>query len=58
MNNENIISWNLPNFVTVVLMIGLVWSAGGIVSHLLMKGGKSAHVGVRSNSAGGIASNG
>jgi hypothetical protein len=46
-NNENVISWNLPNFVTFVLMVALLWAGAGVVSHAIR--GKS-----KGNSAKGV----
>lgn len=35
MDGENLISWNIPNFITIVLMIGIVWVVIGGAAHLL-----------------------
>lgn len=40
MDSENVISWNFANFVTIGLMLAIIWSALGIVSHLVRKPNK------------------
>ena len=34
---ENVLAWNVPNLITVWLMIALLWAALGIGSHLLFR---------------------
>lgn len=50
--NENVLSWNLPNFISVALMMVIIWLVFGFGSHLLR--GKQAIRGVSANSAGGL----
>lgn len=40
--DERILTWNLPNLVSVWLMILILWTATGIVSHLVFRKGKPA----------------
>lgn len=37
MNGENLISWSIPNFVTIVLMIAIIWVVIGSLGHLLVR---------------------
>lgn len=37
MDSESLISWNIPNFVTFVLMIAIVWVVMGTAGHLLIR---------------------
>lgn len=53
MRDENVISWNLPNVITFVLMVALLWTGVGIVSHLV-RGKTSASKGVMADAAGNI----
>lgn len=40
---ESVISWNLPNIVTVILMVMIIWILFGAVGHFVFRqGGKSA----------------
>ena len=42
MERSAIVGWNIPNFVSFLLMLAIVWCAVGILSHTLVrKGGKS-----------------
>ncbi len=38
---ERILTWNLPNVISVWLMIIILWTATGILSHMLFRKGKS-----------------
>lgn len=38
MKSENLISWNIPNFVSIVLMIAIIWVVIGTAGHLLVRG--------------------
>ena len=38
MNAESLISWNLPNFVTIVLMLAIIWVVVGAAGHLFVRG--------------------
>ncbi len=38
MGSESLISWNLPNFITIVLMLAIVWVVIGAAGHLLVRG--------------------
>ena len=53
MRDENVISWNLPNVITFVLMVALLWTGVGIVSHLV-RGKTSPSKGVMADAAGNI----
>lgn len=37
MNGENLISWNIPNFITFVFMIAILWVVIGTAGHLLIR---------------------
>jgi hypothetical protein len=37
MGDENLLSWNIPNFVTIVLMIALLWCALGFLGHIFIR---------------------
>lgn len=41
--DERIITWNLPNLVSIWLMIILLWVTVGFVSHLVFRKGKSGN---------------
>jgi hypothetical protein len=36
-NSESLISWNIPNFVTVCLMVAIIWVIIGTAGHLLVR---------------------
>ncbi len=41
MKSENVLSWNVPNLISVWLMLSLLWVMLGVGSHLIFrKGGK------------------
>lgn len=40
---ERILTWNLPNVVSIWLMIIILWTATGILSHLLFRKGASSN---------------
>lgn len=52
--DENLISWNPRNFITVVLMLGIIWVILGTVGHVFFrapvvakgKGGNRANIGM------------
>lgn len=37
MDNESLISWNIPNFISIVLMMAIVWVIIGTAGHLLVR---------------------
>jgi len=37
MDGENLISWNIPNFVSFVFMIAVIWIVIGTAGHLLVR---------------------
>jgi hypothetical protein len=37
MDNESLISWNIPNFVSFVFMMAIVWVIIGTAGHLLVR---------------------
>lgn len=43
MTDENIISWNMPNWITVVLMVTITWGVLGFLAALTF--GKTARLG-------------
>lgn len=51
---ENIISWNIPNFVTIVTMVAVIWVVLGFASHLFRRNGG----GIGGVMAGNLAGNG
>jgi hypothetical protein len=44
--NENVLSWNVPNVITIWLMVALLWVVMGVGSHFVRK--KTARAGVAS----------
>ena len=57
MKGENVITWNLPNLITVVLMLAVLWAVLGIGSSALRgrAGNKRAlSAGVTSDGAGNL----
>lgn len=57
MKGENVISWNLPNLITVVLMMAVLWAALGLGSSLVRsrsKTNRAAVSGVASDGAGNL----
>lgn len=54
--SENVITWNVPNVITIWLMIGLLWVLMGIGSHLLIrkKTSKGVNPGVVSDNTGSV----
>lgn len=53
--SENVLSWNVPNVVSIWLMVALLWVFMGIGSHFLRRG-KSAPsgTGIRTDNAGNV----
>ena len=49
--NENVISWNVPNVISIWLMVALLWTVLGIGSHLLFRK-KSSGGGVKTDNSG------
>lgn len=47
MDGENLISWNLPNFVSITLMVVMIWLVLGGVSHLIRRKIAAAPAGVQ-----------
>lgn len=42
MERSAIVGWNIPNFVSFLLMLAIVWCGVGILSHVMVrKGAKS-----------------
>lgn len=40
---ESVISWNLPNIISIILMVMIIWIVFGMVGHFVFRqGGKSA----------------
>jgi hypothetical protein len=37
MDGESLISWNIPNFVSFVLMIALIWVIIGTLGHVFIR---------------------
>ena len=35
--DENVLSWNIPNWITVVLMVTIVWGAIGLGGSFLFR---------------------
>ena len=35
---QNIVSWNLRNFITIALMLALIWLALGFAGHVFVRG--------------------
>lgn len=54
MDESNLLSWNLPNFITIVLMVGLLWAAMGVASSAFRRA-RSAPQGVSADASGGLA---
>ncbi len=58
MKPEAIITWNVPNFITIVLMIALVWGTLGIGSSFFRSkttANKVVNAGVISDNNGNLA---
>jgi len=45
-----IIGWNLANFVTIMLMLGIIWVLTSLISHFMVRKGKQAASGFASTS--------
>lgn len=56
MKSENLITWNLPNFVSVLLMLAVLWAGAGLVSGFVRRRAGIGHNsrGVRSDNAGNL----
>lgn len=56
MKSENVISWNVPNFISICLMLALLWCGLGVVSHLLFRKGRGSNAGqgVAADSMGNV----
>ena len=54
MRDENVISWNLANILSVWLMIGLLWAAMGIASHMFYRKSRTPSGGVASTGNGDL----
>jgi len=52
--DENVISWNLANILSVWLMIGLLWAAMGIASHVFYRKSRASSGGVAANGNGDL----
>ncbi len=50
--SENVLSWNVPNVITIWLMISLLWVSMGIASHLLFRKHKASVPAVAADAAG------
>lgn len=37
MNGESLISWNLPNFITIVFMLAIIWVVIGAAGHIFVR---------------------
>jgi hypothetical protein len=37
MDGEGLISWNLPNVFTFILMLAIIWVAAGAVGHVFVR---------------------
>jgi len=37
--DETVISWNLPNIISVILMVMIIWIAFGMVGHFVFRQG-------------------
>ena len=35
--DENLISWNLPNVITLLFMILILWMIGGAIGHFFVR---------------------
>jgi hypothetical protein len=40
--DETVISWNLPNIISVILMLMIIWMAFGFVGHFVFRKGGTA----------------
>lgn len=54
--NETVLSWDVPNLISVWLMVALLWVVMGIASHLLFRKGNGATMGagVQTDNAGNL----
>jgi hypothetical protein len=52
--NENVISWNLPNFITIMLMVALLWAGVGFLSHFFRGASSVMKTGAAADSAGNL----
>lgn len=39
--DETVISWNLPNIISVVLMVMIIWIVFGFIGHFVFRSGAS-----------------
>ena len=40
--NETVISWNLPNIITFLLMIAIIWMVFGAIGHIFVRNSSSS----------------
>jgi hypothetical protein len=43
--NETVISWNLPNVVSVILMVLIIWIVFGFIGHFVFRQGGGSSTG-------------
>lgn len=53
---ESILTWNIPNFVTIALMVGIIWIVVGVASHFFRK--SSSKTTAPQAASGNLAGNG
>lgn len=49
MDGENLISWSIPNFVSFVFMIAIIWVIIGTLGHVFIRRPAMARGGVTDN---------
>ena len=37
MDSEGLITWNLPNVITFILMLAIIWIVGGTLGHVFIR---------------------
>lgn len=37
LRDEQLLSWNIPNFISVALMLALIWCALGFLGHMVFR---------------------
>lgn len=62
MERSAIVGWNIPNFVSFVLMLGIIWCGVGVLSHLIVRkngknGGSSVFAANANVNAGPVGAN-
>lgn len=49
---ENIISWNLPNLVSIIFMIAILWVVIGAVGHIFVRSKSAKSSAIRTSGTG------